>query len=67
MRRMRKTVISLRENLRTLREGQGDPQLLDKAMLAELDALRATRQSEIAEMDEILAELKPLVSEVQHA
>jgi hypothetical protein len=70
--RMRKNVISLRESLRALREAQSpDPQLLNKAMQSELDALRATRQTEMFELDEILAELKPLIapptSEVQHA
>lgn len=69
--RMRKNVIALREAVRALREAQtegvAEPHLLNKAMLTELDALRATRLTEIAEMDEILAELKPLIAEVQDA
>ena len=44
-----------------------EPHLLNKAMLAELEALRATRLSEMAEMDEILAELKPLIGDMQDA
>ena len=44
-----------------------EPHLLNKAMQAELEALRATRQSETVEMDEILAELQPLIGEVQDA
>lgn len=69
--RMRKNVIQLRETVRTLREAQAeglaDPHLLNKAMLAELEALRATRLTEIVEMDEILSELKPLIGDLQDA
>ncbi|MDT8855854.1 hypothetical protein RNZ50_12665 [Paracoccaceae bacterium Fryx2] len=65
LQRMRKTTVQLREQLRVLREaqtgGQADPQMINKAMLAELEALRATRLSETAELDEILAELAPLI------
>lgn len=71
VKRMRKNVIHLRETLRGLREAQAqglsEPHLLNKAMLAELEALRATRLSETAEMDEILAELKPLIGDMQDA
>lgn len=67
--RMRKTTINLREHLRALREAQtaggADAHMLNKVMLAELEALRAARVSEMAEVDEILAELTPLVQEVQ--
>jgi hypothetical protein len=69
LQRMRKITIQLREQLARMREaaeaGATDPHLINKAMLAELEALRATRQVEIAEMDEILAELSPLIGEVQ--
>jgi DNA repair exonuclease SbcCD ATPase subunit len=44
--------------------GVADPGLIDRALRTELDALRAARQAEIAEMDDILAELKPLIGEV---
>jgi hypothetical protein len=71
MQRMRKNVIALRENLRALREAQAaglaEPHLLNKAMQAELDALRATRMTEIVTLDAILAELKPLIREEQDA
>jgi chromosome segregation ATPase len=71
VKRMRKNVIHLRETMRGLREAQSrgvtEPHLLNKAMLAELEALRATRLSETAEMDEILAELKPLIGDMQDA
>lgn len=69
LRRARKTTIQLREQLRLLQEaaaqGATEPQLINKAMMAELEALRASRHLEIAEMDEILAELEPLIEEVR--
>ncbi len=67
LQRMRTTVVQLRESLRGLTDGQlrdvTDPQLINKAMQAELDALRATRFAELAEMDEILAALDPLIAD----
>jgi galactokinase len=55
----------LRENNRALREanrqGVGDAELINAGMVAELDALRATHDSDRAELDAILVELKPLV------
>ena len=70
LQRMRKTTIQLREQLRILREaadaGSVDAHLINKSMLAEMEALRAVRASETAELDEILAELQPLVEEVAH-
>lgn len=69
--RMRKTTVQLRETVRALTEsaqqGTTEPHLINKAMLVELEALRALRQTEVAEMDEILAELRPLVGEGAHA
>jgi hypothetical protein len=67
LQRMRKITIQLRDQLARLREaaaaGVTEPHLINKAMIAELEALRAARQGEIAEMDEILAELTPLIEE----
>ena len=69
LKRMRNTNVQLREVLHILREaaaqGLSDPHLVNRAMLAELDALRATRMTEVAQMDEILAELAPLIEEVR--
>ena len=69
LKRMRNTNVQLREVLHILREaaaqGLADPQLVNRVMLAELDALRATRLTEVAQMDEILAELAPLIEEVR--
>lgn len=67
LQRMRKVTVQLREALRAMTEAAEsatpEPHLINKAMLAELEALRAQRQSEVAEMDEILAELAPLIEE----
>ena len=67
MQRMRKTVVQLRENLRGLRRAQvanlADPEQINRAMMAELESIRVARLSEVAEMDEILSELTPLITE----
>lgn len=64
--RLRKTVGALRENLRALRtlqqQGIADPAAVNRAMAVELDSIRVQRLSEVAELDEILAELEPLVA-----
>lgn len=43
-------------------EGVGEPHLINRAMVAELDAMKAVRRSEIAEADEIIAALAPLLA-----
>jgi transposase-like protein len=71
LQRMRKTVIQLRETQRALREGQAagvaDAGTLNAAMAAEIEALRLERQADLAEMEAIIAALKPLTAEVQDA
>jgi chromosome segregation ATPase len=42
-------------------EGVGDAHLINKAMLVELEALRAARAADVAEASAILASLQPLV------
>jgi chromosome segregation ATPase len=63
--RLRSSVAQLREELRRLREaaeqGTIDAALVNRALQAELEALRAVRASEITEMADILATLGPLV------
>lgn len=67
--RMRNTNVQLREVLHILREaaaqGVSDSHLVNRALEAELAALRATRLTEVSQMDEILAELAPLIEEVR--
>ncbi len=42
--------------------GVGEPELINKSLEAELDAMRAMRRAEMAEADEIMASLVPLLS-----
>ncbi|WP_282130033.1 hypothetical protein [Roseobacter litoralis] len=44
-------------------EGVGDATLINKAMEAELDAIRAMRSAEVLEADQILSALTPLLAE----
>ena len=71
LQRMRRTAAALRDQLSALRAAQAagasEPHLINKAMAAELDALRAERLTEVAEIDEILAALDPHISETTHA
>jgi chromosome segregation ATPase len=71
LQRMRRTASTLRDQLAALRAAQADgvtePQLINKTLAAELDALRALRLSEMAEMDEILTALEPHLTEAGHA
>jgi uncharacterized protein (DUF885 family) len=71
LQRMRRVNASLREQLEALRtaaaSGVIEPHLINKAMQTELDTLRATRLTEIAEMDEILAALEPHLTEAGNA
>lgn len=71
LQRMRRVNTTLREQLEALRTSQAtgvtDPGLINKAMATELEALRATRLSEMAEMDEILAALEPHLTEAGNA
>lgn len=46
------------------RGGVSDPGLLNDALRTEVEALRAARAGEMAEVAEILSELKPLIGEV---
>jgi chromosome segregation ATPase len=67
--RIKRVNAQLRANNASLREaneaGVSDPHLINKAMLSELEALRVSHEADRAEMDAILAELKPLVSDDQ--
>ena len=46
-------------------EGLADPKLIDTAVIAELESLRATRAIEMAEIDAVLSALAPLVEETE--
>jgi hypothetical protein len=59
--RLTSTVTQLRDDLRRLREaaeqGVVDPSLINRAMMAELEALRTARAAEATEMNDILSAL----------
>lgn len=69
--RLRRANGQLREMNQSLRaameQGLPEPHLINRAMMAELEGLRAVRAAEAAEIDEILSELRPLIGEVSHA
>ncbi|QBF32223.1 hypothetical protein [Thalassococcus sp. S3] len=46
-------------------EGVAEPNLINKAMLAEIESLRAARAADIAESGAILAQLTPLIEAAQ--
>ncbi|MFD1511424.1 hypothetical protein [Lacimonas salitolerans] len=67
LQRMRRASDQLRDSVAKLREanaaGLAEPHLINKAMLAELEALRAARSTDVAEADAILAVMAPLVAD----
>lgn len=71
LQRLRQANALLRENNLALREanqdGVADPQLINKSMLAELEALRSTRAADKAEADAIIGALRPMLRAAQDA
>jgi uncharacterized protein involved in exopolysaccharide biosynthesis len=65
LQRLRAANDQLRHANAALREanqaGVGEPHLINKAMLAELEGMRATRAADVAEVQAILATLDPLL------
>ena len=65
LQRLRKANDQLRASNAALREaneaGVGEPHLINSAMLAELEALRAARAADVAEASAIMSELVPLL------
>lgn len=60
--RLKRANAQLMESNRRLIEGQ-DGGAINKALQAEVDALRAERRAEMAEIEEIMGELRPLIGE----
>ncbi len=64
--RLRQANDQLRDSNAALRnaneEGVGEPHLINKAMLAELESLRASRATDTAEVSAVLAKLGPLLA-----
>jgi len=71
IRQMREANQKLQASIQSLREAQNDgiaePHLVNQAMAAELEGLRATRDGDRAELDTILGRLKPLLGEQNNA
>lgn len=66
LRRVNAQVAAVVQGLRAAAaEGGVDPAFVDRAMAAELETLRLARDIEVAEMDDILAALDPLVAEAE--
>ena len=69
--RLRSLNDQLRENNAALRaaneQGVGEPHLINKSMLAELESLRAARAADRAEIDAVLAELAQVTSSIEGA
>lgn len=63
--RLRKANEQLRTSNAALRQaneaGVGEPHLINKAMLAELESLRASRAADAAEVATVLAKLEPML------
>ncbi|TVS03571.1 MAG: hypothetical protein EA407_06525 [Rhodobacteraceae bacterium] len=66
MLRLKKANTKLIEANRQLREGSEamviEPSTINRSMAAELEALRAERAAEVAEMEDVLGELKPMIT-----
>lgn len=62
--RLRGVNAALSEAMRDLREAR-DPEasVLNRALLAEVDELRSRRAADLAQVEEILEELRPLIGE----
>mmetsp|Transcript_21150 Transcript_21150/g.33929 ORF Transcript_21150/g.33929 Transcript_21150/m.33929 type:complete len:161 (-) Transcript_21150:1440-1922(-) len=71
LQRLRKANDQLRQSNAALRtaneEGVGEPHLINKAMMAELEALRAARAADVAEASSIIGALTPLLDQADAA
>ncbi|WP_146589240.1 hypothetical protein [Puniceibacterium confluentis] len=64
LRRANDMLVNVNQDLRrALEDNLGEPDLINKAMLAELEALRAARAAETAESRAVLDALEPLLAE----
>lgn len=66
--RLRSVNAALSEAMRELREAR-DPEarMMDRALLAETEELRSRRAADLAQVEEILEELRPLIGEHTNA
>ena len=69
-RNLRQSNQRLQASLQQLREAGAngvEPQMLNQAMMSELESLRTSRAADRAELDDILGSLKPLLTESENA
>lgn len=68
--RAHRTMVMQGGQLRALREAAetrvADPALINRTMEVEMEALRATRGAEVAELEDILSALDPLIADAPH-
>ena len=50
---------------RALADGVAEPELVNRAVMAELDAIKAARAADRQEMDTLLSELQPILKEAE--
>ena len=71
MQELKSRVDELRDQVARLTEANramvGDAELVNTAMMAELDAMRASRRADAAEIDDILTDLQPHLAGGAHA
>lgn len=71
LQRLRQANAQLRESNQALRDaneaGVAEPHLINKSMLAELEALRAARAADVAEASAILSALGPVLAQTSPA
>jgi DNA repair exonuclease SbcCD ATPase subunit len=68
---LKSSVEQLRDQVARLTEANrgmvGDAELINTSMMAELEAMRASRRADVAEVDEILAQIEPHLEGGAHA
>ena len=68
---LKASVEDLRDQISRLTEANrgmvGDADLINTSMMAELEAMRASRRADVAEVDDILAQIEPHLGEGAHA
>jgi molecular chaperone GrpE (heat shock protein) len=69
LQRLRQSTAEMRELVAQLRsavtDGLAEPELVNRAILAELDAVKALRDADRGELEAILQELRPIIEEAQ--
>ncbi|MEM8629800.1 MAG: hypothetical protein AAGF74_01055 [Pseudomonadota bacterium] len=69
--KMRATIEQLRDQVARLTEANrsmvGDAHLVNTSMMVELEAMRAARAADAAEVEDMIAELGPMIEEAQSA